>query len=68
MLSRNLYLFSLDFRSILFKISIQALFDYCSSLFTHLDNKTDHNRFLYVFSKVIKKIININIFISTPDI
>jgi hypothetical protein len=68
MLSRNLYLFSMDFHSILFKIFIQPLFDYCSSFFTHTDNKTDHNRLLYVFSKSIKKIFNINIFNSTPDI
>ncbi len=68
MLSRNLYLFSMDFRSILFKIIIQPLFDYCSSLFTHLDNKTDQNRLLYVFSKSIKKILNINLFNSTADI
>jgi hypothetical protein len=68
MLSRNLYLLSMDFRSILFRIFIQPLFDFCSSLFTHLDNKTDYNRLLYVFSKSIKKILNINIFNSTPDI
>ena len=42
LLSRILFLFSLEFRSSLFKIFIQPLFDYCSSLFVRLDNKTDH--------------------------
>ena len=68
MLSRNLYLFSIDFRSILFKLFIQPLFDYCSSLFMHLDNKIDQNRLTSVFSKSIKKLLNINLFNLTPNI
>ena len=67
-LSRNLYLFSIDFRSILFKIFIQPLFDYCSSLFIHLDNKIDQHRLTSVFVKSIKKILNINLFNCSPDI
>jgi hypothetical protein len=55
MLSRNLYLFSIDFRSILFKLFIQPLFDYCSSLFMHLDNKIDQNRLTSDFFKINKK-------------
>ncbi len=36
--------------------------------FYYLDNKTVHNRLLYVFSKSLKNILNINNFNSTPDI
>ena len=68
MLSRNLYLFSMDFCSILFKLFILPFFDYCSSLFIHLENNIDKNRLYSVFSKSVKKILNINIYSSTPDV
>ena len=68
MLSRNLYLFSMDFRSILFKLFILPFFDYCSSIFIHLENNIDKNRLYSVFSKSVNKILNINIHSSTPDI
>ena len=68
MLSRNLYLFSMDFLSILFKLFILPFIDYCSSLFIHLENNIDKNRLYSVFSKSVNKILNINIHSSTPDI
>ena len=67
LLSRSLYLFSMDFRSTLFKLFIQPFFDYCSSLFIHLDNKIDQDRLQSVFSKSIKKVLNVNLFNLTPD-
>ena len=68
MLSRNLYLFSMDFCSILFKLFILPFFDYCSSLFIHLENNIDKNRLYSVFSKSVKKILNINIYFSIADV
>ena len=64
-INRNLYPFSIYLRSILFKIFIQPPFDYCSSLFVHLDNKIDQHSLTSVFSKLIKKILNINLFNCT---
>jgi hypothetical protein len=58
MLSRNLYLFYMDIRSILYNIFFHPLF-------THLDNETDHNRLLHVFPKSIKKILNYHLPLST---
>ena len=58
----------MDFRSTIFKLFIQSLFDYCSSLFIHFDNKIDQNRLYSVFSKSIRKILNVNLSNFTPDI
>ena len=68
LLSRNLYLFTSNFRTSLFKIFIQSHFDYCSSLFIHLPSKADQARLESVFSKSIKKIINLNIKNLNPSI
>ena len=67
LLSRNPYLFSMDFRSTLFKIFFQSSFDYCSSLFIYLDNQMYKNRLESVFNRSIRKLLNINLHKKPPN-
>jgi hypothetical protein len=57
----NLKFFPYKFRPSLFKLFIVPNFDYCSSTFLHLGNKTRRNRVQNCFNKAIKRLLNIKI-------
>ena len=57
----NLKYFPFKFRSSLFKLFIIPNFDYCSSAFIHLGNKTRRNRVQNCFNKAIKRLLNIRL-------
>jgi hypothetical protein len=57
----NLKYFPFKFRSSLFKLFIVPNFDYCSSAFIHLGNKTRRNRVQNCFNKAIKRLLNIRL-------
>jgi len=57
----NLKFFPYKFRPSLFKLFIVPNFDYCSSTFLHLGNKTRRNRVQNCFNKAIERLLNIKI-------
>jgi hypothetical protein len=61
LLKKSLYLFTDNFRPNLFKIFIQSIFDYCSSLTIHLSCQKLHNSLELCFAKSIYNIIKIKI-------
>ena len=60
-LNKNIRIFSINFRPILFKLFIQSLFDYCSTIFLHLNKKGDINKLEKCFNKSIYRILKIKI-------
>jgi hypothetical protein len=67
LLSKSSYLFPIEFKITLFKLFILSRFQYCSTLFIHLTNKTDINRIEKCFSKSLKKFLKIKIFNTTLE-
>jgi hypothetical protein len=61
LLSRTLYLFSHKFRPTLYKLFIQTHFDYCSSLYLHMQNTTDRIMLEKTFIKSIHRLLGIDI-------
>ena len=61
MLTKSLYLFTDNFKPILFKLFIQSQFDYCSTLLIHQSNKSNKDRLVNCFNKSIKILLYINI-------
>ena len=59
-LNKNIKIFSINFRPILYKLFIQSLFDYCSTVFLHL-SKTDNKRIQNCFFRSIRRIMKIKI-------
>jgi len=57
----NLKSFPQNFRSTLFKLFIVPIFDYCSTTFIHLGNKTRRNRLQHCFNRSIKRLINVQL-------
>ena len=60
-LSRNLKMFSSNFRITLFKLFIMPNFEYCSTLFSHNGNNSILTKLEKAFSKSLKRILKINI-------
>jgi hypothetical protein len=61
LLKKSLFLFTPHFRPILYKIFIQSLFDYCSTLTTHLTNKAYEKRLDLCYSRSIFTLLKIKI-------
>jgi len=57
MLSKNLKMFSSNFRTTLFKIFIMPNFEYCSTLFSHNGNNSLFTKLEKAFSKSLKRIL-----------
>jgi len=66
LLNKSLYLFTENFKPILFKLFIQSQFDYCSSLIMHLDT-THRDKLAKCFAKSIHRVLKIKIFSLTLD-
>ncbi len=60
LLNKNIRIFSINFRPILYKLFIQSLFDYCSTILLHL-GKTDKKRVEKCFFKSIHRILKVKI-------
>ena len=56
------FLFDAEFKETLFKLFILPSYDYCSTLFYHLNNQTDSNRLVKSFSKNIFKFLKIKLY------
>lgn len=67
LLTKSLYIFSLNFRPILFKLFILPNFDYCSTIFTHHSNKIYFDKLNKTFNKSIFKLTKINLFNKTLE-
>jgi hypothetical protein len=61
LLQKSLYLFTDKFKPILFKMFIQSLFDYCSTLTTHFSNHLFIDNIELCFSKSIFRILKVKI-------
>jgi len=60
LLSKTIHLFSVSIRPIIFKLFIQSHFDYCSSLYLHINN-IDISRLDKTFNRAIERILKIRI-------
>ena len=58
---KNLKAFPYKFRTTLFKLFIVPVFDYCSTTFIHLGNKTRRNKIQSCFNRSIKKILYVEL-------
>ena len=67
LLSKSLFLFSDNFKHILFKLFIQTYFDYCSTLYIYLSTKFDRDRLEVTFYKSINRILEVNLLRSTEE-
>ena len=54
---KNLKAFPYKFRTTLFKLFIVPVFDYCSTTFIHLGNKTRRNKIQNCFNRSVKKLL-----------
>ena len=54
---KNLKAFPYKFRTTLFKLFIVPVFDYCSTAFIHLGNKTRRNKIQNCFNRSVKKLL-----------
>lgn len=61
LLNKTLFLFTNNFRPILFKLFIQSHFDYCSTLTTHFTNKIHPTSLNLCFERSIFRILKIKI-------
>ena len=66
-LKKSLYLFTPNFKPNLFKIFIQSLFDYCSTLTTFFSNKTNEDRIENCFVKSLYMLTGVKIKNMTLD-
>ena len=66
-LLRNIKSFPYCFRISLFKLFIVPNFDYCSSVFIHLVNKTRNNRIKKSFNRSMKRLLNVEIDLLTEN-
>ena len=58
---KNLKSFPYAFRTILFKLFIVPIFEYCSTTFIHLGNKTRRSKLQNCFNRSIKKLLYIEL-------
>ena len=58
---KNLKSFPYKFRTTLFKLFIVPVFDYCSTTFIHMRNKTRRNKIQSCFNRSVKKILYVEL-------
>ena len=68
LLRKSLYLFSDNFKPILFKIFILPHFDYCSTLVMHLSNAYYKERLNRCYIKSIKRLLKLSHFSISSDL
>jgi hypothetical protein len=61
LLNKSLYLFTENFKPILFKLFIQSHFDYCSTVIMYQSNQSYKNRLITCFNRSIKRLLKINL-------
>ena len=61
LLSKSIYLFTDKLRPIIFNLFLLSHFDYCGSLFIHLNMKSDEVKLERCFAKAVKRILGVNI-------
>ena len=67
LLRKSLYLFTDNFKPILFKLFIQPNFDYCSTLLMHISTITQRDKLNSCFIKSVKRLLKLKkLTINTP--
>lgn len=67
LLSKSLYLFTDNFKHIIFKLFIQTYFDYCSTLIIYLSTKKDNVKLEKTFYRAVNSILQVNLLNSTDE-